>query len=69
MKTNRYAAERGIIAGRQGFGPDANPFKRRDRRELWENGRQNGSRGGVPCGAIAPHPPTLACKCGRCNLI
>lgn len=71
MKTNRYAAERGVIAGRGGAGPDANPFTNPERRDLWERGRQNGFRGGYPCGAIAPHPPTLSCLCNsaRCAQI
>jgi ribosome modulation factor len=65
MRTNRYAAERGINAGRSGMSADANPFKRADRRELWERGRINGKAGGFACGAIAPHAPTLACLCGH----
>lgn len=65
MKTDRHAAMRGLIAGRIGAGPALNPFRRSDRRDLWERGRQNGAKGGYPCGAIAPHPPTLKCLCGR----
>jgi len=67
MSGDRFAAVRGITAGRNGVGPDANPFKRADRRDLWERGRQNGVKGGFPCGAVAPHPPTLKCLCGHCR--
>lgn len=65
MQSNRFAAVRGIKAGREGAGEGGNPFRRKDRRDLWERGRQNGRLGGFPCGAIAPHPPTLVCKCGH----
>jgi hypothetical protein len=67
MKTNRYAAERGIEDGRAGAGPSGNPFRNAERRDLWERGRINGALGGFPCGAIAPNPPTLVCLCGHHN--
>ena len=65
MSGNRFAAERGIVDGREGAGEGGNPFRRADRRDLWERGRQNGRKGGFPCGAIAPHAPTLLCLCGH----
>lgn len=65
MSGNRYAAERGINAGREGLPASCNPFRRDDRRDLWERGRVNGAAGGLPCGAIAPFPPSLVCHCGK----
>jgi len=56
MSANRKAAERGLVAGRTG--DEWNPYRRPDRRDLWERGRINGTAGGCARGAIAPHAPS-----------
>jgi ribosome modulation factor len=66
VKTNRDAAERGLRDGAAGMLPESNPYRNRERRELWERGRRSGAAGGYPCGAIYPHAPTLRCLCGHC---